>query len=132
MTEPETYKGYSAEGDFITSKTAENANNYLDLPTVKTAAENLKKVSKEEFDNIIKLLEAEGDLSKEAITVQKMNMRSVILDVVEQVKTYPTAIESYADETVSRATAEHERIQQDLNSQCFNDVSNTPGVDTVA
>lgn len=116
MLKPETYHATTKSGKTI-SETAQDANSYLDYPSVESAIENVEKVIEEEFKKISNAI-ANVKMGKEALCVQDTSMQPVIDEMSEFIQGIPgRGITSLLEDTKSKALQIHDDKQREYNEE---------------
>lgn len=115
MESPKTYHGYDKDGQCITSKTAEDANNYINPEEVKQAITNLENVLKEQFKGITDALRGIEQDANEAVIVQGTKMGGTIDETCTAIEGIPDQIMSGISGLYDASVTAHDQIQMTLN-----------------
>lgn len=128
---PKTYTGYDKDNQFVTKKTAEDADNYINMSDVEAKISDINDEITEGIKSISTKLSKYSTDTDDALLVQGANMKKPIEDLIEGIKTLPSTVEGDLSEIKTAIAKAHDDMQEDLNSEAYNAVKNTSGVTSV-
>ena len=139
---PHTYTGYGPKYDtdgktvigeqVITSKTAEDANSYVDPAKVKSAVDDLKNSIKTGIDDIQnKLRTVSVDANGNMLKIEDATMEPIINEAADSLNQIMPSLSSTFDEVVAFAQTEHDKKQIEYNKAAEEAVRGTAGVTRV-
>ncbi len=139
---PHTYTGYGPKYDtdgktiigeqVITSKTAQDANSYVNPADVKNAVDQLKNTIKNGVDNIqSKLQSVAVDANGKMLKVEDSTMEPIIDEAASSLGQIMPGLTSTFDDVVAFAETEHDKKQIEYNQEAEAAVRGTAGVTRV-
>lgn len=139
---PHTYTGYGPKYDtdgktvigeqVIVSKTAQDANTYVNPADVKNAVEQLRTTIKTSVDNIqSKLQNVAVDANGKMLKVEDSTMEPIINEAANSLGQIMPGLASTLDDIVSFAESEHDKKQIEYNQEAEAAVRGTAGVTRV-
>jgi predicted lipoprotein len=139
---PHTYTGYGPKYDtdgktvigeqVITSKTAQDANTYVNPAEVKAAVDKLRTTVKTNVDNIkSKLQNVAVSANGEMLQVEDHTMEPIINEAANSLGQIGPGLESTFNDIVTFAETEHDKKQIEYNQAAEAEVRGTAGVTRV-
>ncbi len=117
---PKSYRGYDAEGNCVSSATAQSAKTYIDPAAVAAAVDKVRTVATEEMDNITSSLGKLTEDANDAVIVQGTKMTATFEEVITGIKTIPGQIGDSLEELKTIAQQSHDELQNQLNENAKN------------
>jgi hypothetical protein len=139
---PHTYTGYGPKYDtdgktvigeqVITSKTAEDANSYVDPTKVADAVKTLKDTVQKGIDDIQnKLRNVAVDANGNMLKVEDATMEPIINEAADSLGQIVPSLSSTFDDIITFAQTEHDKKQIEYNKAAEDAVKGTAGVTRV-
>lgn len=128
MTAPITYRGYSSDGNLVTTVTAVNADTYINPSEVKSAIDNLESVAEEQMNNICNALNNVAPDADEAVIIQGTKMTDTIEEICTTLKSLPSTLSDSLTEIYTQSVSVHDSKQEDENSIAYTKAASTENV----
>ena len=128
---PKTYIGYDKDNKVVTKKTAEDADNYINMGDVDAKIKDISGAMADGVESISAKLSKYSTDSDDALIVDGANMKKPIEDLVGSIQTLPSAVEGDLSEVRAEVAKAHDAKQEELNNEAYSAVKNTSGVISV-
>lgn len=128
---PKTYTGYDKDNNVIAKKTAEDADNYINMSDVDAKIKDISDAMADGIKSISTQLSKYSADSDEALLVEGANMKKPIEDLIEGMGTLPSTVEGDLSDIKAEIAKAHDKKQEELNNEAYNAVKNTSGVTSV-
>ncbi len=128
MESSSKYTGYNENGDVVTVRYGEDANNYLSPAVVESKVNNVTTVMEEQITIIQNALRELLDDANQAIIVNNTSMAPQIEELAEALETFKSTPATALGSVYPDSIAVHDNIQAQLNDRARGIVANTPGV----
>ena len=112
----ETWAGYDSEGTEIKRIKAADANNDIDPEQIKAAIENVKSACDKEMSVVTDKLSGLTDNALQALRIEGMTLQEYITAISDVINSFGTEIAGVLEPLVGEAQAEHDRLQEQYNS----------------
>lgn len=120
---PMSYHGYDANGNCVSSATANDATNYIDPAEIARAVDKIEDVATEEFGLIATALNDLTSDANDAIIVQGTKMTSTFDEVITGIRDIPGQIGGAIADIKTLAQQKRDELQNQFNdaarSACY-------------
>ena len=128
---PKTYTGYDKDNQYVTKATAEDADNYINMADVDAKITDINETMVDGIKSISSKLSKYSSDTDEAILVDGANMKKPIEELIDGISSIPSTVEGDLSEIKGEIAKAHDKKQEELNTEAYNTVKNTPGVTSV-